>query len=269
MEWTFNYRKERMMKFVPVTLEVEEVHETSTHMVKTGMLSGLVIERIQSKEYSEGHFLVAKVLTVSGETVWSFQEENFRGRAFLVTHENSGKHVIALINPRNTLERIIFLEDLGKVMKVVLHGRVSYCGGQNPINLVKTKISLARQLEIEFTLSPEESLIYERLRDQERQAQIEKRKAELQLQSEMQAAKAQRREEDRRKKIQIILSREKVVAYGTDGTRYSGVPVVSEEWPSLPEDNTPLILVEVYDAESGEAGNPVEFFYVNKGKGGK
>jgi cold shock CspA family protein len=92
-----------------------------------------------------------------------------------------------------------------------------------------------------------------------RQTYVEvQKKTDVDMEEKLRAKKARQ---------QSLLGREKITVVAKDGGVFYGVPVNEQEWPSVP-DGTSVILVEGYDSVTGHAAILLESFVVKK-QGGK
>ena len=207
-----------------------------------------VIHMIRRKGLTfEGDFLVAKIFDDAEEKLlWEFSRQSFNGLGLLVSV--NGVVAIALIGKglQGVVEDVVLLVDiLNNTPPNLLHK------GQ-----VKQKV--AESLCRRYNLSDAERLVFKRARERERD--------EVAMQEEL---KRQLRKRVRAERVAQINARERITVYTIfDGRRRFGLPVVGDEWMSLPH-NTHVVLVESYDNESNTVGALVEAFKVHKLGGGK
>ena len=130
-----------------------------------------------------------------------------------------------------------------------------------PSNLLhkgEVKQKVAELLGRKYNFSDVERLVFKRARERERNEVAMQKESERRL-----------RERVRAERVAQINARERITVYTIfDGRRRFGLPVVEDEWMSLPH-NTHVVLVESYDNESNTVGAPVEAFKVYKPGGGK
>lgn len=181
-------------------------------------------------------FLVLKA-EVDGKPLWDYKNEGTDDYGRLAKAGN--EIVIAFLGRGRDgkLRRIIPLSSIGK-------GPVSLN------RMMELKVGVAKFLDREVEWTPRETevrnVIFGRI--------IAREAEEKRLEREA-------REAARAKRIQEILSRERIVAYTQAGVARWGVPVVGDEWQSL-YNGIHVILVATY--ADCVAGAPIEAFAVKK-----
>lgn len=233
--------------------------DTSTHEVEVGKVTVgdevLIVHMIRRSGLSlpgGGDFLVAKVFDQSGKMLWEFPKGSFNGFGLLA--KAGEETVIALLTRHTKTSRVV--EEVVP-LSAIRAPQIELC------RKMELKRRAAEFLGCDVVFSDTERLVSRR--DQERLRL--KRKAEEEERRRLKAEANQARVRAREELIARVTGRAALVAFTPDGRRRSGVPVLEDEWRSLPN-GTFVVLVESYDEDAKEAGVLWEAFRVIKREGG-
>jgi hypothetical protein len=192
----------------------------------------------------EGNFLVAQVFDrTESNLLWEFPKHSFHGLGLLA--QAGDEVVVALVGKGRD----------GRIEAVVPFSSIAE---QQPVNLrrkIELKRLAAEYLGKGYSLTDTEHKVIKR--DSERRREEEQAERERQHEARQQA---------RIELIDRVMGRGRVEAYTSDGRKRYGLPVVGEEWQSLPN-GTYVVLVESYNDETGEMGDPIEAFQIVREKG--
>lgn len=228
-------------------------------------IAGLKVETLKSKNAPEGaEFLPSKVVNAKGETLWKFDKNRYLG-AYAWLREVDDDDLIIAYATRSAVYEVIPVKDLPS-MRLVKDdsGRMSYEGGRNSQAIVELKLIIAEDLGLEPIFSTSEALIAKLLRRRKAEARAE---AEAEQKAQAQAAR-EARVREQQLRITRILERKPLIGFTADGQRLTGIPVVGDEYQSLPHGKW-VMLVESYDESTGKAGDIIEHFVVSKTGSGR
>lgn len=220
--------------------------ETPTHEVEVGKIrvgaTDLYFTMLRNHGLPEGvGFAVAEIASRSA-IVWRFKQEGYVGVGTLAL---AGDEVIIALyqsGPKGKVQRII------PVSKFV--GGVTY----DVLHMLQLKKSAAEFLGREYELTPSEAKVSKVLLDRQRAKEEEDRRIE-----------AEKRAAAREELVKRVLGRGKIECYLGNGRKAMGIPVLGNEWPSLPN-GTIVVLASSFDGE-GHPINPTELFTVQKEPG--
>jgi hypothetical protein len=235
---------------------IEANQDTDTHYVEVGMITDGKFDFratvIRSNKISDdGFFLISKIADEKNAELWNFKQEHFDGLGTIAKAGDA--YVIALIGKgwKGKVERIVPFSTMKSHQPMDLRQKI------------ELKKLAAEFLNRDFELSEPERLIQARDVVKPTAEQIEKqRELAAQIAAE-EAVKKQQREAARAERVRKILAREVITGFTAEQQERYGVPVLSGEWPSLP-DKTRVIIVSSYDDETATVGNLIEAFAVMK-----
>jgi hypothetical protein len=185
-------------------------------------------------------FLVGSI-EQNGKVIWDYKSEHTTDYGRLAM---SGEELVVAFIARGRN---------GKVLRVLPVARI----GKSPVpvnKLVALKLGAATFLDREVELSEAEEKIRKLL-------QARAQKDAVEAEAKAHAA----REDARKKRLQEYYNRERIVVFTKDGAPRQGLPMLENEWPSLPH-GTYVVLVDSITKES--VGAPIEAFKVLKERGG-
>jgi hypothetical protein len=191
-----------------------------------------------AKSFSDD-FLLSLLLNQSGEIIWEFTKENFKGRGLLYMLERTREFVIVLEQWRGKLARVIPVQDLLK-------------GKRDIGELINIKEMAAKELGMKPILSAEENLFL----NGQHEAQERKRKEKIQQE------KIQRQAEDELSR-EIRNRPEVYVVICSNGRAVRGIPVTRDEWVHLRPPDTGIIVEEYLPGQFMKA---TEIFRVKRDK---
>lgn len=220
------------------------IRDTATMEIEIGTIKGrdteYTVHVLRPREPEGLPFLVGTI-KVGSTVIWDFKRENTTDYGRLAWADD--ELVIAFLGRGRdgTLRRVIPVDAIGKRPFAMQ-------------KLMQLKIAAAEFLNREVEWTKEERRVRQILAER---ARVEVEQAEKAERAKREAAKQER--------ITRLLSRERVVAYTPDGKQRHGLPMVGDEWMSLPH-GTFVVLVESYTEET--TGAPIEAFMVKKERGG-
>lgn len=228
--------------------------DTDTHEVEIGQITVndevLVVHMLRKKGLPfKADFLVSKVTSGDEKSmIWSFSQHRLifpvNGPAVLAL-SSDGEIIIAFIRSgRNgPVEEVLSIAE--RLAGVPLDiGQV-----------IKLKIDAAAHLDRKYTLTKAEQTLRRHQSAQKREKEEEKRREAF-----------ERKRKARMELTARVKKRPKLHVFTNDGQHRQGLPVIDDEWRSLPP-GTLVVLVESYDEEERTAGEPIEAFKVVKENG--
>ncbi len=231
--------------------------ETNTHIINVGTVSGLVVEMLISKKAIRfGNFLIAQVRTDDERKLWAFREEGFDGFGRLIWSVSAKEHFIVLINKDNQLCKVIPLTDLPKMTPVKIDEKVMLIGGRSIEKVYQSKLALAKQLGLNYQLSPEEKAWLKYVREEEAAELAAKQAAEAEAKRKAEEA----RKAERDAKIKAIMDCPTVEGWTEDGKHRYGIPVSGEDWKLLPNGTFVMLM--------NDEGKPTESFKIGRDRKG-
>jgi len=195
----------------------------------------LIRSKATLERYPDTKFLISKVFGDDG-LIWQFAGAKFKGIGFLAMAGN--EVVVALVEKKTN----------GKVLDVVSLSAIIEHKQLDVSSKIRMKRLAAKFLGLDFSLSDIEKKVSKIKFDQEKEKETKVR-----------AERRHARDAKRRR----IMSRKEVKGFTADGAPRHGIPVVGDEWQSLPGGKL-VILVEEYDEEDNKAGELIEAFYVDR-----
>lgn len=216
----------------------------------------LVVKTMLSRNAPpDAEFLPVSV-TQDSQEVWSFRRDHksrgFRGLALL--REVDGELVIILAT-KHGLYEVLPVLDLPQMQ--VVGGEL--VGGRKLKELVALKQLIAEAESLHPVWSRRETAMQEVLQAEARRERDIVRQAEA-AEAEVER---QKREAGRVARRAAIQARQRIFAFTERGERRHGLPVVGNEWLSLPS-GTFCIAVTSFDQETGAVGDVIESFRVEQ-----
>lgn len=210
---------------------------------------------LSPKAAASAEFLPVSV-TRGGQEVWSFKRDHksrgFRGLALL--REVDGELVIILAT-KHGLYEVLPVLDLPQMQ--VVGGEL--VGGRKLKELITLKQLIAEAEGLRPVWSLREDAMWDILQTEA------KRKRDIVRQAEAAEAEVERqkREAGRVARRAAIQARQRIFAFTERGERRHGLPVVGNEWLSLPS-GAFCIAVTSFDQETGAVGDVIESFRVEQ-----
>jgi hypothetical protein len=168
--------------------------------------------------------------------------------------EETGGAVIVIRN-KTVLHEVISITELSSRQPILVAGKKMFIGGASIESISELKRLVSEKLGIEPRYTTEERRALATTDEKQRKVgamKLAKQRAIAEAGEKLKQAKAAERDA----KFRAIMARTKIEAFGADGTKYWGVPVVGDEWMCL-KDGTFVILTK-------EDDTPIEAFMVWK-----
>lgn len=225
------------------------MNDTSTHQFEMGTIMAgehlFTVSLLRAVNFEKGRefpFLVSKI-EHGGKVIWDYKScghSECYGRLAWANDEL----VIAFIS-KGVNGKVV---DVTALADILAHRQTSLD------RKIKLKRAAADFLNRQVEYSSHEQTVIELLAKRQREEEVAKKEEGH-----------RQRLAEKLKRRAVIMAREKVYTFTLDGQPRSGIPVVGDEWHSLPS-GTWVILVESYD---DDVGKPIEAFVVDKAPGGK
>lgn len=230
---------------------MKSAESTDMHRFETGTVTAgeavFTVHLLRAVNFEKGRefpFLVSKI-EHGGKIVWDYKScgrSEYYGRLAWANDE-----LVVTFIKKGASGRVV---DVTALADVIAHTQTSL---DRKIKLKRAAADfLSRGVEYSSLEQKVIDLVAKRQREEDAVRREQEQMARL-------AEKVQRRA--------AIIARKKVRAFSSSGQPYSGIPVVGDEWHSLPS-GTWVILVESY-GDDDDVGNPIEAFVVDKAPGGK
>lgn len=250
--------------FVFPGFKYEKDLDNETHEVVRGKakLSGYEVrlDVIRRKNLDfEADFLPANIYSADGNKLWTFKDENHSGSAMLVPLDD-GQIIIALVGKTRA----------GKVIRLV---NVPELFGSSAQQEIEEQILLKERAGVYLGRGVDYSMVEQLVLDLESEEQRKARESRLEAFRKREAAAVTLRQAEhqakiaeKKRRIKEVLDRTEIVGFTSEGPSKRGIPVTSDEWPSLPH-MTRVILVSAYDPQTTKCGQFLESFKVSKKPG--
>ena len=210
---------------------------------------------------SKDEFRPSAIYNQDNQTIWNFKDENFKGIASIVPHEELKEHVIVLENWGKIIKVIPVIDLLSRKPAAGAEGKIVFLGGRKRKELIYIKESIARQLGMTPVFSKEEQVLI----NAQRSLEIEKAREATELKKKEERERHLAEERAKLEKIRTIMAQPKIEAVSLEGKKLYGTQAEEGEWQML-ESGTKVILVE---KDGSGAIRILEAFFVKKGKNGR
>ncbi len=228
-----------------------EAKDTTTHEVEVGRVedggNSFILTLIRNKSFPHLPFVVAQATDAKETFKWSFQQEQFPGVGILA---KAGEQVVIALIGKGVG---------GKVERVL---PLSWLTHRKPLGL-KAKLALKHAAGVYLD---KEVLVTDAEKNIVTQAELRAREAARAAAAVEAAARQtayEAREAARKERVKRILTRDGIVTFTAAGEERFGIPVLANEWQSLPA-GTKVILVETFDMDTEASGTPIEAFSIIK-----
>lgn len=216
--------------------------------------NGAVVGLFKTDKFQTANWRPCKV-TKNGSALWNWDKGQTAPVGYWgeLTEMDGGFFIV--IRNKTTLHEVISVNELSSRQPIMVAGKKVFIGGTSTESKTKMKQSIGVLLDIDPRYTSEERKVLATTDEKQRAISAEKVKEQKAIREAAEKIK-QAELAKREAKFRTIMARTKIEAFGADGTKYWGVPVIGDEWICL-KDGTFVILTK-------EDDTPIEAFMVWK-----